>query len=127
MDLLKEGVGFRAYANKDPLVEYKKESFELFQNLILNIQDGVAKRVFTVQFITTREEYEDLLKNIQMSHSDVSAYNFQSATMAEEGGEREAPKIQPRRVDAKVGRNDPCPCGSGKKYKRCCGAAVLDD
>ncbi|MCB5230397.1 MAG: preprotein translocase subunit SecA [Candidatus Cloacimonas sp.] len=127
MDLLKEGVGFRAYANKDPLVEYKKESFELFQNLILNIQDGVAKRVFTVQFITTREEYEDLLKNIQMSHSDVSAYNFQSATMAEEGGEREAPKIQPRRVDIKVGRNDPCPCGSGKKYKRCCGAAVLDD
>lgn len=127
MDLLKEGVGFRAYANKDPLIEYKKESFELFQNLITNIQDGVAKRVFTVQFITSRQQYENFLKNIQMSHSDISAYNFQSADMQAEREESDLPKIQPRRVEVKVGRNDPCPCGSGKKYKKCCGANQIDE
>ncbi|MBW6515233.1 MAG: preprotein translocase subunit SecA [Candidatus Cloacimonetes bacterium] len=128
MDLLKEGVSFRAYANKDPLIEYKKESFILFQSLIANIQDSVTKRVFTVQFITSREQLEDLLRVARTTHSDISAFHYQSADVEPQGDSySSAPpsrpqKIQPRRVEAKVGRNDPCPCGSGKKYKKCCGA-----
>jgi len=129
MDLLKEGVGLRAYANKDPLIEYKKESFILFQDLIANIQDSVAKRVFTVQFITSREQLEDLLKAARASHSDLSAFHYQSADDSSQNREyqtasqkKEPPRVQQRRVDHKVGRNDPCPCGSGKKYKKCCGS-----
>jgi len=128
MDLLKEGVSFRAYANKDPLIEYKKESFVLFQGLIANIQDSVTKRVFTVQFITSREQLEDLLRAANATHSDVSAFHYQSAEVEPQGDSySSAPppqqqKIQPRKVEAKIGRNEPCPCGSGKKYKKCCGA-----
>jgi len=129
MDLLKEGVGLRAYANKDPLIEYKKESFILFQELIANIQDSVAKRVFTVQFITSREQLEDLLKAARASHSDLSAFHYQSAEVTPQENNyqaapqrKEPPRVQQRIVEHKVGRNDPCPCGSGKKYKKCCGS-----
>ncbi len=131
MDLLKEGVGFRAYANKDPLIEYKKESFVLFQNLIANIQDSVSKRVFTVRFITSRAELKDLLEAARTTHTDVSAFHYESAE-AEPQGEKyssarpDPPQVKQRKVEAKIGRNEPCPCGSGKKYKKCCGSVVND-
>lgn len=127
MDLLKEGVGLRAYANKDPLIEYKKESFVLFQSLIANIQDSVTKRVFTVRFITSREQLADLLKAARTTHSDISAFHYQSAEVTPQADEYSSAsskphKVEQRRVDVKIGRNDPCPCGSGKKYKKCCGS-----
>jgi preprotein translocase subunit SecA len=129
MDLLKEGVGFRAYANKDPLIEYKKESFVLFQNLISNIQDSVTKRVFTVHFISSRAELEDLLAKARTTHTDISAFHYDSAEIIPQGekyssAQQQPEKITPRRVENKVGRNDPCPCGSGKKFKKCCGAVT---
>jgi preprotein translocase subunit SecA len=127
MDLLKEGVGFRAYANKDPLIEYKKESFVLFQKLIASIQDEVTKRVFTMRVITSREQLIDLLKYAKMSHTDIPAFEYHEPSAQEAQTNRPAeppPKIQPRKVELKVGRNDPCPCGSGKKYKKCCGAVT---
>jgi len=125
MDLMKESIGLRAYGNKDPLVEYKRESYSLFQSLIARIQENVAKRVFTTYILTAEqaEEMRSLLKDAQLSHNEMSA--FQAVTkQQQEAQTNEAapmPKIQPMIAEKKVGRNDPCPCGSGKKYKKCCG------
>lgn len=128
MDLLKEGVYLRSYANKDPLVEYKKESFALFEGLISRIQDNVTKRVYTT-YILTREQMQDMqdmLKGANMTHEAVNSFlnsnnEYQSsATPPPDFGISEI-KAKPVHVAPKVGRNDPCPCGSGKKYKKCCG------
>lgn len=123
MDLLKEGVGFRAYANKDPLIEFKKESFLLFEKLIASIQELVTKRVFTMRLITSQEQLIDLLRNAKTTHSEIPVFEYAGQPIEnkqEEEPNREV-KVQQRRVDVKVGRNEPCPCGSGKKYKKCCG------
>jgi len=126
MDLLREGIGFRAYAQKDPLIEYKKESFVLFQTLIAKINELVTKKVFTT-YLLTREQYETMMKlqEMDMHHAQSNAYQ-QAAAKPPQATATNAPqaqqeKIKPRRVIAKVGRNEPCPCGSGKKYKNCCG------
>nr|MDK2851049.1 preprotein translocase subunit SecA [Candidatus Cloacimonadota bacterium] len=133
MDLLKEGVFLRSYANKDPLIEYKKESYSLFEGLIARIQDNVTKRVYTT-FILTREQLnnmQEMLKGTNMTHEAISSFvNSQeqayqsSATQAPQynnSNNSSTPKVRPVQVGEKVGRNDPCPCGSGKKYKKCCG------
>ncbi|HHV37648.1 MAG TPA: preprotein translocase subunit SecA [Candidatus Cloacimonetes bacterium] len=129
MDLLKEGVYLRSYANKDPLIEYKKESFLLFEGLIERIQDKVCKKVFTTYLFTAEqmESMRDHLQGASMTHEAIDSFlNAQkqayqsSATMPPEFGEPEI-KARPITSAPKVGRNDPCPCGSGKKYKRCCG------
>ena len=133
MDLLKEGVHLRAYANKDPLIEYKKESFELFQGLISRIQEDVTKKVFTYYFLT-QEQRESLLRNAQASHDEVDTY-AQAASQQGEPQSRSHPapppdegsKQRPVTVAPKVGRNDPCPCGIGKKYKKCCGQNEIED
>ncbi|HPB43720.1 MAG TPA: preprotein translocase subunit SecA [Candidatus Syntrophosphaera sp.] len=130
MDLLKESVHLRSYAQKDPLVEYKRESYELFENLISRIQDNVTKKVFTT-YILSQEQMESMLNKAKTQHEDMSAFiqdqTLQVSQNASEppqfsgpyGGE--AAKPRPVHVAPKVGRNDPCPCGSGKKYKNCCG------
>ncbi|PKN72404.1 MAG: preprotein translocase subunit SecA [Candidatus Cloacimonetes bacterium HGW-Cloacimonetes-3] len=131
MDLLKDGVHLRSYANKDPLIEYKKESFELFQNLIGRIQENVTRKVFTT-YILSQAQMEDMLKNANMSHEDMSAFLHaqeqakgqqlnQNMSAPPQFNNAPEEKLRPVRVAAKVGRNDPCPCGSGKKYKKCCG------
>jgi len=101
MDQLREGIGLRAYGQKDPLVEYKFEGYEMFQNMIASIQDDVVRYIFRVNLVQPEEA----------SKQRVLVEN----RYAEEG-----PK-QPVRRQVKVGRNDPCTCGSGKKYKKCCG------
>ncbi len=73
MDLLKEGIGFRAYAQKDPLIEYKKESFTLFQKLVMNINRQVTQKVFTT-YILSREQLEDLIKMGRFEHGEASAF-----------------------------------------------------
>ena len=130
MDLLKDGVYLRAYANKDPLIEYKKESFELFQGLITRIQDNVTRKVFTT-YVLSPEQINNLLKNANLTHQDINAFlNAQqeqqmvqnmSAPPQYNNPVGEVEKVRPVKVAPKVGRNDPCPCGSGKKYKKCCG------
>lgn len=128
MDLLREGIGFRAYAQKDPLIEYKKESFGLFQELIYKINKQVTKKVFTT-YLLTKEQYEAMIKlqQMDMQHAQSSAYNLAAAgvpspkqppVQTNDGAQQ---KMKPRKVEKKVGRNEPCPCGSGKKYKNCCG------
>ena len=103
MDILKEGIGLRAYGQKDPRIEYNKESFEMFESLKANIKDDTIKYLFKVQLV-------DNLPNEAESNVKVTGTN------RDESGKG----ITVRRED-KIGRNEPCPCGSGKKYKKCCG------
>ena len=144
MDHLKEGIGMRAYGQKDPLIEYKKEGFRLFQEMMDRIEDETVRFLFFLQPVTERprtvieEQWEsdgngrppedghdrkaaqssfvDLTRNLQRKKErELEMLQFA-------GGEASsAPKTQVIK-GAKVGRNDPCPCGSGKKYKKCCGA-----
>ncbi|MBT3169302.1 MAG: preprotein translocase subunit SecA [Candidatus Cloacimonetes bacterium] len=121
MDLLKEGIGFRAYAQKDPLIEYKKESFNLFQNLIVNINKNVAQKVFTTYLIAP-ENIQDFLKMAKQRHEASSAFEISKPKEPQVYPDKEGiQKKAPRKVDKEPGRNDLCICGSGKKYKRCCG------
>ena len=111
MDYLKEGIGLRGYAQKNPLTEYKKEGFSLFSNLMARIKEEITEYLFKVQ-IRRESEFED---------EDVIAKPKQ---MVEHRGNVEGsdkPETV-RREEEKVGRNEPCPCGSGKKYKKCHGS-----
>ncbi|MGO9059755.1 MAG: preprotein translocase subunit SecA [Candidatus Binataceae bacterium] len=109
MDHLKEGIGLRGYGQLNPLVEYQKEGFSMFELMMGVMQQDVAEKIFSVQ-VTRQQEVERIEQprpqKVVMSH----------------GSEREeAGSAQIKREGDKVGRNDPCPCGSGKKYKRCHG------
>ncbi len=100
MDQLRQGIGLRAYGQKDPLVEYKFEAFDMFQEMIYNIQREVSRYVMRVNVVERPKE---------------------AKITAENRSEGEAKVKKPVRKENTVGRNDPCPCGSGKKYKKCCG------
>ncbi len=109
MDHLKEGIGLRGYGQRDPLTEYKKEAFDMFADLTGRISVETLSRLFKIQI---REEEGVRKQRIQPKQS--VRYN-----------RGEGPEInQPVTRGKKVGRNDPCPCGSGKKYKKCCGVNV---
>lgn len=124
MDHLKEGIGLRGYGQKDPLLEYKKEGFLLFRDMMSRFTADVVKKVFRVE-ITTEESLKRAetasraRQATQVSHKDVGA--FAKNAPAESRGDSGAHVETVHRGGAKVGRNDPCPCGSGKKYKKCCG------
>ncbi len=108
MDHLKEGIGLRGYAQQDPLMVYKKEAFEMFQDLVYRIKEETLKILFRIQ-ISEPSRVNELSQP-------------QEQEMTFSHGEGEQQKKKPvRRSGEKVGRNDPCPCGSGKKYKKCCG------
>jgi len=114
VDHLKEGIGLRGYGQRDPLIEYKKESFEIFQEMMERIQDRVVKYLWKIDVVVEREE--------QQQRSPLPAPPRQQP-MFFSGSPGAAPQTVKNR-EAKVGRNDPCPCGSGKKYKKCHGAAA---
>jgi preprotein translocase subunit SecA len=120
---LKEGIGFRAYAQKDPLIEYKKESFTLFQQLITQINRQVTQKVFT-SYILSREQLQDLIKMGRLEHGTMSAFSRKAPDSDEPLATED--KLKPRTVELKIGRNEPCPCGSGKKYKKCCGKLTIE-
>ena len=108
MDTLKTGIGLRGYNQKDPLVEYKKESYNMFIELIASIKYEIIKILFTIQLQNQEKEQEEIDKvkeQMQSSNDNISL-----------GNEVTQPKI-----GKKIARNEPCPCGSGKKYKQCCG------
>jgi len=168
MDHLKEGIGLRGYGQKDPLIEYKKESFELFQDMMDRIEDETIRYLFFLQvsqgpppgepgngggpgglperpkpvlpFSDEDEEYEEdddeealVAANSEQRRAALSAVedftrNIQRkkdkemAALQFAGGSDTATENKPATSDKKAGRNDPCPCGSGKKYKKCHGA-----
>ncbi|RLC48281.1 MAG: preprotein translocase subunit SecA [Candidatus Cloacimonadota bacterium] len=126
MDRLREGIGLQAYAQKDPLIEYKKESFELFNALIKRIEENVITDVFTLYPMRHYEVIKEP-EVINFSYDTTSAFsNSDTEMVAVNEKQAEKPiKRKPVRVGQKIGRNDPCPCGSGKKYKNCCGRKIV--
>jgi preprotein translocase subunit SecA len=104
MDHLKEGIGLRGYGQKDPLVEYKKEAFDVFADMSSRISTEVISRLFKIQ-IQAKESIKEPVKQQRFQ------YNRGEGSSS----------AQPVRRSKKVGRNDPCTCGSGKKFKKCCG------
>lgn len=116
MDHLKEGIGLRGYGQRDPLVEYKKEAFEMFQEMIDHLREVVVEQLFKVR--ASREEPVP-----QRRAAVAMATRLQEGRGGEAGGipAQASSRVEPRVSSGqKVGRNDPCPCGSGKKYKKCC-------
>jgi preprotein translocase subunit SecA len=105
MDHLKEGIGLRGYGQRDPLAEYKKEAFEMFADLTGRMSTEVLSRLFKIQVQKQETIRSEPVKQAQLN------YNRGEATSA----------VQTVRRGKKVGRNEPCPCGSGKKFKKCCG------
>jgi preprotein translocase subunit SecA len=114
LDHLKEGIGLRGYGQKDPLVEFKKEAFILFEDMMGRIDTETVRYLFLVQPARPEDEAREIERRQRRQQQELQ---FQAGA-----AEAEAPK--PVRTGAKVGRNDPCPCGSGKKYKKCHGAAA---
>lgn len=105
MDALRQGIGLVAYGQGNPLLQYQQEGFEMFNNMVASINEDVLKYVIRAQ-VQDNLQREEVAKPIA----------------AKSGKEDETQKREPVRKTQKVGRNDPCPCGSGKKYKQCCGA-----
>lgn len=104
MDDLREGIGLRAYAQQDPLIVYKIESYQMFQGMMEAIQEEVIRFLFMMQISEEAPRQKRRAQNI----------------VTNRGADGEV-KVEQRKTGRKVGRNDPCPCGSGKKYKKCCG------
>lgn len=111
MDMLREGIGLLAYGQRQPLVEYKIRGHEMFNQMIASIQNDIASLIFRVNIIT-REQQEAMERENQQR---------MAAAQANHGDDFQENVKQPVKNGEKIGRNDPCPCGSGKKYKNCCG------
>jgi preprotein translocase subunit SecA len=114
MDHLKEGIGLRGYGQRDPLVEYKKESYTLFEDLMGRIEEDTLRFLFLLQPVEEQKQAEQIEKRRRRQEFVMSNQN--------NGGEGESRQV--KRDAPKVGRNDPCPCGSGKKFKKCHGVTV---
>ena len=143
MDHLKEGIGLRGYAQHDPLVEYKRESFDMFEGMMRRFQEETARYLFHMQIVDTsptpvtagpagngeqpepapRKRASTSIDDLEAQFQRRKKRELQEARMAGSGDGAATPQ-QVVRGQAKVGRNDPCPCGSGKKYKKCHGAGA---
>ncbi len=126
MDNLKEGIGLRAYGQRDPLIEYKREAFEYFSAMISGIEEEAAEAIFKLQpakparfkgvFNAAASEFLHPESSKFQPPQDQRAYEDAASVPIA----KSKPPAQSTQTP-KVGRNDPCPCGSGKKYKKCCG------
>ncbi|MCJ7705360.1 MAG: preprotein translocase subunit SecA [Desulfobacterales bacterium] len=116
VDQLKEGIGLRGYGQKDPRIEYQREAYEMFLEMLERIKRDTVEKLFAIQIAREQEVRE---MKVERKQAFVMSRGTEAA--AQGGGETEDGKgVTVRREGKKVGRNDPCPCGSGKKYKRCC-------
>jgi preprotein translocase subunit SecA len=113
LDHLREGIGLRAYGQRNPLVEYKRESYALFEDMWERVEDHVVRFLYHAEPVEELESRRRQVRGQEMRP--------EMAALADSRGQPARPSTV-RRAQPKVGRNDPCPCGSGKKYKRCCGA-----
>ncbi|HMP72135.1 MAG TPA: preprotein translocase subunit SecA [Kiritimatiellia bacterium] len=136
MDALRQGVGLRAYGQRDPLVEFKKEAYTMFSDLMDKIKSDIANRIF--KSATSLAALQSFLAALPRTsvHPSMQTLGQAGGGGSEEGPARRPPSANEAAMEAalkkplapvrrdvpKVGRNDPCPCGSGKKYKKCCGA-----
>jgi preprotein translocase subunit SecA len=138
IDSLRYSIGLRSYGQRDPLIEYKAEAYKIFDDLMVNIKSEICHNIF--RSASSLMAFENFLRNVpqQTLHQSTSAFGGAGATggetpkaagAAKPGGGSDLvseaaaamEKARPVRTGPKVGRNDPCPCGSGKKYKHCCG------
>jgi preprotein translocase subunit SecA len=139
MDQLREGINLRAYGQKNPLLEYKSEAFDMFVEMLDDVNRTTLRRLFGVRIAGLEEQRPQLQRvgrQLQTSHAETANLGFQApVAQPQEQGSQEGPgqsaiggaqvppaRRTPIRVTDKVGRNDPCPCGSGKKYKKCHGS-----
>jgi preprotein translocase subunit SecA len=140
MDSLRESIGLRAYGQRDPLVEYQAEAFKVFEELMTNIKSEICHNIFrSASSLMARDQFMRRIPS-RTTHQEVSSFGSgqpDAATATTSAGAKnpsdmvteatdavakaQQAKAKPRRTGPKVGRNDPCPCGSGKKYKQCCG------
>ncbi len=121
LDMLKTGIGLRAYGQKDPLLEYKREAFQMFTEILEKVDEEALSLIYKLQVRGKEEAARRKApeRELQAIHQEAAGMGYSTTNQAEEV----APgKSKPVKVGKKVGRNDPCPCGSGKKYKKCCGA-----
>ncbi|MDD5651867.1 MAG: preprotein translocase subunit SecA [Candidatus Moranbacteria bacterium] len=126
IDYLRQGIGLRGYGQRDPLIEYKKESYNLFTLLMENIRSGIVSTIFRVSYVGNAETEEKAeRKNLRFSGASDQVEQFGAIKNMQENAssnkQGEAVKQKPILNKNTTGRNDPCPCGSGKKYKKCCG------
>ena len=108
MDQLRDGIGLRAYGNKNPVTEYQIEGYDMFDEMVHFIREDTVRRMYQARI------------NIPQQRREVAEPKETNLEQAKAAGGPSGPK----RVQKQVGRNDPCPCGSGKKYKKCCGRNV---
>ncbi len=129
MDHLRQGIGLRSYAQKNPKQEYKREAFSMFQEMLERTEHDFIRMLCLLQ-LRSREQLDDLerpataMSKLDYGHQEVNALGDSAPSAPPAAGARQpvSPKTPIRRAEVKVGRNQPCPCGSGKKYKHCCGA-----
>ena len=132
MDSLRYSIGLRAHGQRDPLIEYKAEAFKIFDELMVNIKTEICHNIF--RSASSLLAFENFLRNVpqQTLHQTSSAFGGGATSTATSPPQSKASdvvseavaaaeKAKPVRTGPKVGRNDPCPCGSGKKFKQCCG------
>jgi preprotein translocase subunit SecA len=116
IDQLKEGIGLRGYGQKDPLIEYQKEAYQMFLEMLDRIKRDTIEKLFAIQIAKEQE-----VKEMKVPRKQTFFLSRGEEMARSGGGETESGKgVTVRREGKKVGRNDPCPCGSGKKYKKCC-------
>ncbi|MHC1769746.1 MAG: SEC-C metal-binding domain-containing protein [Verrucomicrobiia bacterium] len=133
MDSLRNSIGLRAYGQRDPLIEYKAEAFKMFEELMVNIKTEICHNIF--RSASSLMAFDQFLRSLPQRtvHQQTAALGSQTQTASSGGGSvskasqmvseasEAMAKAKPVKSGPKVGRNDPCPCGSGKKYKQCCG------
>ena len=128
MDSLRYSIGLRGYGQRDPLIEYKAEAFKIFDELMVNVKTEICHNIF--RSASSMAAFENFLRNMpqETKHDPTSAFgeptkdkSKPSDVVSEAADQLSKDKPKPKRTGPKVGRNDPCPCGSGKKYKLCCG------
>jgi preprotein translocase subunit SecA len=116
MDHLKEGIGLRGYGQRDPLTEYKKEAFDMFQEMIGSLKETAVEQLFKVRMTQEDAPTTQVSPRAMPEWQESRGGDLDTAP-----GRPATAKAEPRTADGqKVGRNDPCHCGSGKKYKKCC-------
>ena len=137
MDDLRQGVNLRAYGQRDPLVEYKKEAFEMFESLMTTVKSKVISSEFRSATAARMQRMFAALErrrattnagDITVTDAEAEAAKSEKAqpkTVADVFASMMSQAAAPKRPAAAVGRNDPCPCGSGKKYKKCCGRNIV--
>ena len=130
MDSLRNAIGLRAWGQRDPLIEYKAEAFKMFEDLMVNIKTEICRNIFSSA--SSLMAFENFLRSMpkRTEHTSTSAFGGATTTASSAAPQASdvvseaveaVSKAKPVRTGPKVGRNDPCPCNSGKKFKQCCG------